>query len=87
VGNKADLKDERQVTQQEGEHLAQQWRCSFFEASAKSRMNVEESFFTLVRKIRALEKGEMPTTETTTTKRRRGTIWKKKVEAAKCVLY
>jgi GTPase KRas protein len=33
------------------------WGCSFFEASAKTRQNVDEGFFTLVRKIRELEKG------------------------------
>lgn len=31
------------------------WGCDFMEASAKSRLNVDESFFCIVRKIRELE--------------------------------
>jgi len=52
VGNKCDLDAERQVTTQEGEERAKQWACPFFETSAKTRVNVEESFFQLVREIR-----------------------------------
>jgi GTPase KRas protein len=52
VGNKCDLENERQVTTQEGEDLAKSWNCPFFETSAKTRVNVEESFFQLVREIR-----------------------------------
>jgi GTPase KRas protein len=52
VGNKCDLDAERQVTTQEGEERAKQWTCPFFETSAKTRVNVEESFFQLVREIR-----------------------------------
>jgi len=52
VGNKCDLEDDRKVPTQEGQHLAQQWRCDFYEASAKVRKNVDESFFCAVRRIR-----------------------------------
>mmetsp|Transcript_8440 Transcript_8440/g.9423 ORF Transcript_8440/g.9423 Transcript_8440/m.9423 type:complete len:191 (-) Transcript_8440:58-630(-) len=52
VGNKADLEDERQVTTTDGETRAKEFGCPFFEASAMTRMNVEESFFELVRVIR-----------------------------------
>merc|ERR550519_2340844 len=52
VGNKCDLKDERQVEYVEGADLAKQWGCSFFETSAKIKLNNEACFFELVREIR-----------------------------------
>jgi len=55
VGNKSDLEDRREVPQKEGKQLADMWNCAFFEASAKTKTNVEESFFCLVRKIREVE--------------------------------
>jgi len=53
VGNKADLADAREVSTNEGQELAKIMACDFFEASAKTRLNVQESFFQLVRRIRA----------------------------------
>ena len=52
VGNKADLEAERQVTKVEGQDLAKSYGCAFFESSAKTRVNVEEGFYQLVREIR-----------------------------------
>jgi GTPase KRas protein len=52
VGNKCDLENERQVSNEEGKELAKQWGCTFFEASAKSRIHVDDCFFELVRAIR-----------------------------------
>src|SRR5688500_4802976 len=52
VGNKCDLETERQVTTGEGQDLARSFGCPFFESSAKTRINVEESFYELVREIR-----------------------------------
>ena len=52
VGNKCDLEEERQVTAVEGKDLAKSFGCPFFETSAKARINVEESFYGLVREIR-----------------------------------
>jgi len=43
--NKCDLITDRQVTKQEGENLAKSWKIPFFEASAFTRVNVEETFF------------------------------------------
>lgn len=56
VGNKCDLKDQRQVEYQEGAELAKAWGCSFFETSAKIKLNNEACFFELVREIRKTKK-------------------------------
>ncbi|CCG82170.1 RAS small monomeric GTPase RasA [Taphrina deformans PYCC 5710] len=56
VANKCDLETERQVTQQEGRELAKSFGCRYIEASAKQRINVDESFYNLVREIRRYNK-------------------------------
>jgi len=56
VGNKCDLKDERQVDYNEGAELAKKWGSPFFETSAKIKLNNEACFFELVREIRKMEK-------------------------------
>jgi GTPase KRas protein len=55
-GNKCDLAEDRQVTKAEGEELARSFGVPFFETSALSRINVDESFFELVREIRKARK-------------------------------
>ncbi|RKP11788.1 ras-like protein [Piptocephalis cylindrospora] len=52
VANKCDLEPERQVSSQEGRDLAKEWQCRFIETSAKQKINVDESFYNLVREIR-----------------------------------
>lgn len=52
VGNKIDLVNERRVTTQQGQDLAASWACPYIETSAKTRTNVDEAFFELVREIR-----------------------------------
>ena len=52
VGNKSDLESERQVSNQEGGDLARSFGAPFFETSAKTRVNVEECFYQIVREIR-----------------------------------
>mmetsp|Transcript_14577 Transcript_14577/g.24101 ORF Transcript_14577/g.24101 Transcript_14577/m.24101 type:complete len:191 (-) Transcript_14577:32-604(-) len=52
IGNKCDLNNDRQVTTTEGQDLAKAFGCPFFETSAKARINVEESFYQLVREVR-----------------------------------
>ncbi|MCJ1463476.1 Ras GTPase [Pseudocyphellaria aurata] len=56
VGNKCDLDGERVVSRQEGEDLARQFGCAFIETSAKSRTNVDNAFFNIVREIRRYNK-------------------------------
>ena len=50
-GNKCDLEKEREVTHQEGKDLAKSIGAHFFETSAFHRINIEESFFQLVREV------------------------------------
>ncbi|KAI9683559.1 MAG: Ras GTPase [Trizodia sp. TS-e1964] len=56
VGNKCDLEGERQVSKQEGEAAARGFRCKFIETSAKSRFNVDNAFYDIVREIRRYNK-------------------------------
>lgn len=52
VGNKCDLEEERSVSKEEGENMAERFGdCKFLESSAKERINVEEIFISLVRLI------------------------------------
>eukprot|EP01132_Coremiostelium_polycephalum_P006174 gene6174-7688_t len=50
VGNKIDLQTERCVTRSEAESLARSFNVHYIETSAKTRINIEESFFSLVRR-------------------------------------
>jgi len=52
VGNKSDLADERQVSFKEASDLARTFGAPFLTTSAKTRLNVDESFFELVREVR-----------------------------------
>lgn len=52
VGNKCDLEDKREVSQDEGRNYSHGNKFQFRETSAKTRVNVEESFYDLVRLIR-----------------------------------
>lgn len=51
VGNKCDLKDEREVPTTEGQRLAQAWGCPFLETSAKDRTNIDAVFSEAVQQI------------------------------------
>eukprot|EP01089_Gocevia_fonbrunei_P014753 TRINITY_DN4119_c0_g1_i1.p1 TRINITY_DN4119_c0_g1~~TRINITY_DN4119_c0_g1_i1.p1 ORF type:complete len:184 (-),score=38.06 TRINITY_DN4119_c0_g1_i1:71-622(-) len=57
VGNKSDLENERAVARVEGSDMARVFECDFFETSAKLRVNIEESFYNLVRQIRKSTEG------------------------------
>jgi len=47
IGNKCDMVDKRVISTARGQALADEYGIKFFEASAKSSINVEESFMTL----------------------------------------
>eukprot|EP01089_Gocevia_fonbrunei_P021408 TRINITY_DN8319_c0_g1_i1.p1 TRINITY_DN8319_c0_g1~~TRINITY_DN8319_c0_g1_i1.p1 ORF type:complete len:201 (+),score=31.34 TRINITY_DN8319_c0_g1_i1:48-650(+) len=60
VGNKADLpNDEREVTTKEGQALADSWNIKFLETSAKTRQNVDQCFYELVRLVRIERKEDI----------------------------
>ena len=48
VGNKIDLKDNRQVTKEEAEKFCQEKKYEYFEVSAKERTNIDTLLFTSV---------------------------------------
>eukprot|EP01117_Protostelium_nocturnum_P016042 TRINITY_DN627_c0_g1_i1.p1 TRINITY_DN627_c0_g1~~TRINITY_DN627_c0_g1_i1.p1 ORF type:complete len:185 (+),score=67.33 TRINITY_DN627_c0_g1_i1:152-706(+) len=53
VANKCDFgAPERKITAEQGKQLADKYGCPYLECSAKSRLNVDEAFFGLVREIR-----------------------------------
>jgi GTPase SAR1 family protein len=52
VGNKCDLDDARKVSYEEGAELAKHFDIPFMETSAKSSVNVEETFITMTREIK-----------------------------------
>ncbi len=52
IGNKCDLESERQIQKSEAQTVAKNWGIPFFEGSAKAKINVEETFFELVREVR-----------------------------------
>lgn len=50
-GNKCDAEELRQVSKQEGIELAKTYNCPYIETSAKTRINIEEVFYQIVREI------------------------------------
>ncbi|KAJ8324471.1 RAS2 protein [Batrachochytrium dendrobatidis] len=52
VGNKADRTHDREVSITEGNNLARHLRCEYIETSAKTTLNVEKAFYSVVRLIR-----------------------------------
>ncbi|KAI9903588.1 hypothetical protein N3K66_000117 [Trichothecium roseum] len=51
VGNKADLEDNRAVPRAKGFSISQRWDAPYYEASARTRTNVEEVFIDLCRQM------------------------------------
>eukprot|EP01129_Flabellula_baltica_P008217 TRINITY_DN3243_c0_g1_i1.p1 TRINITY_DN3243_c0_g1~~TRINITY_DN3243_c0_g1_i1.p1 ORF type:complete len:196 (-),score=43.49 TRINITY_DN3243_c0_g1_i1:54-608(-) len=51
VGNKCDLSDERVITTEQGEAMAQRFECPYIEASAKMKINVDKIFVELVKQV------------------------------------
>jgi len=50
-GHKCDLDDSRQISKYEGEELAHKLSCIFYETSAKSNINIDKAFESLVLEI------------------------------------
>lgn len=55
VGNKSDLVNDRQVSEAEGRALAESRGMGFLEASAKTKMNVDQAFQQLTDHIRSVK--------------------------------
>ena len=51
VGNKCDMENRRVVPKERGEQLASQQSIPFLETSAKTNLNIDETFETLARLI------------------------------------
>ncbi|KAM0355763.1 hypothetical protein ACHAPU_000149 [Fusarium lateritium] len=51
VGNKADLEENRAVPRAKGFSISQRWGAPYYEASARTRTNVEEVFIDLCRQM------------------------------------
>jgi len=62
VGNKSDLKaEQRQVTTAEGKKLAEEYNCSFIEASARLNTNVLEAFSLAISEVEKSQNPNEPT--------------------------
>eukprot|EP01117_Protostelium_nocturnum_P006445 TRINITY_DN2322_c0_g1_i1.p1 TRINITY_DN2322_c0_g1~~TRINITY_DN2322_c0_g1_i1.p1 ORF type:complete len:106 (+),score=28.53 TRINITY_DN2322_c0_g1_i1:453-770(+) len=70
IGNKCDLESERSITKKEGEDLAKEWNCEYFETSAKDDINIEASFRYLIKEMQ----------------KNRPTVDKKKKSHSKCIV-
>lgn len=56
VGNKNDLTDKRQVSEEEALNLALQWKCKYIETSAKTCLNVDNAFYDIMRQVLEVKK-------------------------------
>jgi GTPase KRas protein len=76
IGNKCDLLSQRVVSTQEGMELARFWKCPMLETSARSRINIDEAFYALVRTIRDEMKRALQSADpkATTKKKSKGCI-------------
>ena len=55
IGNKSDLKEDREVTFEEGKQFADSINSPFIESSAKENINVQQSFLSLLIEINKIE--------------------------------
>lgn len=56
VGNKLDLVEDRQISTQKGQDLGARWDVPFIETSARTRINVDEAFEVIVKRIMEIER-------------------------------
>jgi GTPase SAR1 family protein len=50
-GNKCDIDDKRVISKEVGEEFAKKYNSLFFETSAKTNINIEDTFLGLVRSV------------------------------------
>lgn len=58
VGHKCDLEDQRSVSREEGEKLAENYNCQFVEVSAKAGINCTKVFIQLAERIKETKEFE-----------------------------
>ena len=63
AGNKCDLAEHRKVSKEEGQKLADEWECPFFETSALTRINDAEIFYQAVREVQRYQRKATPDPE------------------------
>jgi Ras-related protein Rab-11A len=51
VGNKCDLEEQREITQEEAGKKAEMFKCAFIETSAMQAVNIEKAFNILVENV------------------------------------
>lgn len=74
LGNKCDLIHERQVTSNEIEQFVKMSSIKYFEGSAKERINVDQSFFEVVRLIRTEKNKSSPSSSSLKKKKNKCSI-------------
>ena len=84
VGNKCDLESQRQVTYQEGKELADSLGLKFLETSAKDKVNVDQSYLTLVKEIQAKMPAERETPQGSGGRTLKAAPKKEKGSSSKC---
>ena len=55
IGNKSDLKEDREVSFEEGKKFADSLNCPFMESSAKNNINIQNGFLSLLIEINKIE--------------------------------
>lgn len=61
VGNKCDIRDDqRQVSEEDGRKLAEEFKCGFVETSAKGGTKVERSFELMIIEIEKMQNPNEP---------------------------
>jgi len=84
VGNKSDQSSLREVSQEEGYRLAQEYGCEFMETSAKTSQNVDNLFTQLVRALRTTKTD--PATPSALTDGKGDSRKDRKKKSFKCVI-
>lgn len=68
VGNKVDLENDRKISKNLGEGLANEYKMNFFETSAKENMNISQAFSSLVNEMMKKYNSKLKQSSTTSKK-------------------